>query len=278
MNVGSALSVRAVRAVRAVRRVLRVARQLARIGVVRKSQFRVELASQVIMDCVWYATHLLVFEVLFHHADDVAGWSREDVRVFLGFLFVSDAFMMMWLGQSWRFPRDLKDGRLDPFRVRPLSPVFLYFFQLFSLEAVLNLVIAGAYLAWGLGRAGVALGPVSLLVVAWAIVLSCWARLVTLIGWSILDVVLVGSDLGRAVHDVFEAAKDRPLDVFGARTRLFLLYVVPVGVMTHAPARMALGRVGLAQAAFDTVWLLALGVLVLRLWTASFRRYESALG
>ena len=42
-------------------------------------------------------------------------------RVLLGYLFVSDAFMMVWLGQMWRFGRDVKDGALDPVRVRPAS-------------------------------------------------------------------------------------------------------------------------------------------------------------
>ena len=99
--------------------------QFARVGVVRKSQFRVEFWFQVIMDCLWYATHVGVFEVLYMHVSEIAGWDRDEFRVLLGYLFVSDAFMMVWLGQIWRFGRDLKDGELDPFRVRPAATLFL---------------------------------------------------------------------------------------------------------------------------------------------------------
>ena len=87
------------------------------------------------MDCIWYAAKIAVFEILFLYTGDLAGWSLKDIRVFLGFVFVSDAFMMMWLGARWRFGQDLKDGKLDPFRVRPASTAFLYFFQQFSPEA-----------------------------------------------------------------------------------------------------------------------------------------------
>jgi ABC-type uncharacterized transport system permease subunit len=87
--------------------------------VIRKSQFRVEFLTQVVMDACWYGVHVATFEILFAHADTIAGWKPDDVRVFLGFLFVSDAFWMMWLGQSWHFGRELKDGVLDSLRVRP---------------------------------------------------------------------------------------------------------------------------------------------------------------
>ncbi|MEK7487315.1 MAG: ABC-2 family transporter protein, partial [Planctomycetota bacterium] len=113
-------------------RYLRIISQFMRVGIVRKSQFRVEFFSQVIMDLIWYFTHILVFEFLYLHTDSIAGWNREEIRVFLGFLFVSDAFMMACLGQNWHFADDLKNGNLDTFRVKPASTIFLYFFQRFS--------------------------------------------------------------------------------------------------------------------------------------------------
>jgi ABC-type uncharacterized transport system permease subunit len=121
---------------------MRIAGALARVGIVRKSQLQMEFWCQVIMDCLWYASHVAVFEVLYAHVTDIAGWSRDEFRVLIGFLFVSDAFMMIWLSQMWRFGRDLKDGKLDSFRVRPVSTLFIYGFQTFSLEGCMNMLFA----------------------------------------------------------------------------------------------------------------------------------------
>ena len=60
---------RNVTSLRQARRIVQV--QFVRIGVIRKSQFRLEFFNQVVMDCLWYATHILTFEILFRaHALD----------------------------------------------------------------------------------------------------------------------------------------------------------------------------------------------------------------
>lgn len=257
---------------------LRIAAQLVRIGVRRKSQFRVEFWSQVLMDCCWYGAHVAVFEVLYSHVGDVAGWSREEFRVLLAFLFVSDAFMMIWLAQMWRFSRDLKDGKLDPFRVRPAAPLFLYAFQQFSVEGCVNMAIALAYLGFAIGRAIEHVTPGVVALTGLAILLSWWVRtiMVTVIG--IVDLWMLGSDAGRFLHDVLHAASDRPVDIFGARIRAFLLYVIPVGALTSLPAGIVLGRHGPLESVLEVAWLVVLGFLVIAAWNASFRRYESAMG
>jgi ABC-type uncharacterized transport system permease subunit len=256
---------------------VRIARQFARMGIARKTQFRVEFVSQVVMDTIWYATHIAVFEILMQHTESLAGWKLSELRVFLAFLFVSDALWMAWMGKSWHFGKDLKDGNLDPIRVRPASPIFLYFFQSFSLEACINGLIAAGYLSWALVTSDVAGDPRAWCVLPWAIALCWWARVVVTVLFSIAEFYLVNSDLGMFAYELFLGPIERPLDVFGRRAKQFLLFVVPVGVLTHLPAALVLGRVGLWEALGHSLWLVLLGLAIFRAWRASFRRYESAL-
>ena len=258
-------------------RYARIAAQLARMGVVRKTQFRVEFASQVIMDCVWYAAKIAVFEILFLYTGDLAGWSLKDIRVFLGFVFVSDAFMMMWLGARWRFGQDLKDGKLDPFRVRPASTAFLYFFQQFSPEAALNMVVACSYLGFGLHAADRLGAWSSLPMLAWAIALCWWAMTAMTVFFSTIEFHVLSSDISSFLTHAFDPAATNPLDIFGARLRLFFLYLLPVGVLAHVPASMVLGRYDVFDGLIHTAWMLAFGSMAFALWNRGFRRYESAM-
>lgn len=258
-------------------RYLSIARQFARIGVVRKSQFRVEFLSQVAMDAVWYACHVGVFEVLMRHARTMAGWGADELRVFVAFLFVSDAFWMMWLGRSWQFSRDLKDGNLDPVRVRPASPIFLYFFSQFSLEAVVNMAIASGYMAWALASVSTDDPLTPWLLAPWGIAL-CWlARVALAVFFSIAEFHLVNSDLSMFAYDLFLGPAERPLDVFTRRIKLFFLYLVPVGFLTHVPASLVLGRIGLLEGLAYSAFLVAFTWTSCKLWRRAFRRYESAL-
>lgn len=256
---------------------LRILRQYVRIGLIRKSQFRTEFVSQVVMDTVWYATHILTFEVLYLYVPEIAGWSKPDVRVFLACLFVSDAFMMMWLGQGWHFGRELKDGKLDPVRVRPDSPILLYFFQRFSVEASVNMTIALSYGAFALWSSGLEPSWTTALVVPWAIALACWGRCILTIGFSIWEFWFVNSDLMHLMSQVLYAPADKPLDIWGLRLRQFFLYLLPVGLLSHVPAAMVLGKYGLLDGLEFSFWALVLGLAIFRLWRWSFHRYESSM-
>lgn len=266
------------RAANAVGQHLRIAGALARVGVVRKSQFKLEFWSQVVMDCVWYGAHVGLFEVLYAHTGSIAGWNRAEFRVLLGMLFVSDAFMMIWLGQMWRFGRDLKDGKLDPYRVRPASALFLYAFNQFSLEACVNMLIACGYLVYAIAVAIPDAGAGTVLLSLFAVLFSFWGRFVVMALFSLFELLAVGTDASRFLQDLFHATNDRPLDIFERRVRLLLLYVVPIGGLSYLPASIVLGRMGWAAALGSTAWLIAFGVLVFGAWKRGFRRYESAMG
>lgn len=255
-----------------------IGRQFVRIGLIRKSQFRLEFANQVLMDALFYATQILFFEFLYRHTDSVAGWTHAEMRVFLGYFFIADAFMMMWLGQGWHFSDDLKKGNLDSVRVRPASPIFIYFFQRFSIEGTTNMLIAGGYLGFGLVRAGFDPTPLALLAVLWGVAIAWWGRVAMSIFYSTIEFYLVSSGLSKFFEFFLTAFGERPLDIFTRRLRLFFLHAVPVGALAYIPASIVLGRFAPWTIALHSAWLIVFGLLVFRFWKWSFRKYESAMG
>lgn len=259
------------------RHYLGLALEFARIGVVRKTQFRVEFLGQVVMDAMWYLVHIATFEILFEHRESIAGWSREEVRVFLGFLFISDAFWMMWLGQSWHFGAELKNGVLDTVRMRPGSPIFLYFFQRFSLEAVVNAMMAWTWLVVAMWNFNGGFGLADLGWLVWATALAFWARTVLSVLFTISEFYLVNSDLSNVAWEVSMTMADRPVDVFPLRYRQFLTSVVPVAGLSTLPAAMVLGRMSWLEALGHSAWIFVLGLLIFRLWRRSFRTYASGM-
>ena len=261
----------------AVRHYLAVGRQFVRIGVIRKSQFRLEFVTQVLMDCIWYLSYALTFEILFLHTEEIAGWSVDEIRVFLGFVFCADSFLMVWLGQAWHFGRELKDGKLDSARVRPIAPVFLYFFQRFSLEGAVNMAIALAYLLFAVGRSPVGFTAASGVMLVWGLALAWWGRLVLTVLLACTEFYALHGNLSNFGHELLAAGSDRPLDIYGRRVRAFLLLALPLGVLAQVPASMVLGRIGWLAAAGYSAWLLLFGAGVLKLWQRGFRRYESAM-
>lgn len=263
-----------------VRRHLAIARQFVRMGLVRKSQFRLEFANQVLMDILFYASHLLTFGLLYSLGEgrDIAGWDYWEANLFLGFVFVYDGFMMTWLGQGWHFGADLKKGNLDPVRVRPGHPVVLYFFQRFSPEGLLNLCIGSGVLIWACLGAEVFSQPLILLTLPWAVALAWFSTTIFTVFGSLAEFYFLNSNLGELVNTSIAQFAGRPLDVYSRWLRRFFVYAVPAGAQAYIPACLVLGRISLLEGLAYTLFYLLMGKLTLDFWRYSFRRYESAMG
>ncbi|MEZ6013574.1 MAG: ABC-2 family transporter protein [Planctomycetota bacterium] len=258
---------------------LRVGGQYARIGLVRKSQFRWEFVNQVVMDCLYYLSFLLTFHILYGFRDGLtlAGWTREDIRVFLGMSFVTDAFMMTWLGQNWHFGEDLKSGGLDAFRMRPGPVWFTYTFQRFSPEGLTNMVVALGILGYGLVHhpavdgASWALLPV-------AIGIGCAAQIGLVITFQALEFWVVNADFARFFSNVFSQIADRPLDVYPRGMKRLFLWAIPLGGLAWYPAGLVIGKLSAGFAVGYAAVVALFVVLATRLFVRGMRRYESALG
>jgi ABC-2 type transport system permease protein len=270
---------------------LRVLRAYARIGWVRKSQFRWEFVNQVVMDLLFYVSSIATFTMLYALGGDtesgrvsLAGWSLDEMKVFLGMTFVADALMMTFQGQQWHFGSDLKNGALDPFRVRPGPTAFLYFYQRFSPEGLSNLVIASGWLVYALSGV-VGTGPEALVTpwhLAWtlpcAIALLAWAQIFISLFYCLVELWLMHSDLGHLASGLFHTMADRPMEVYPAGLSRFLLYVVPVAALSWFPSSLVLGQLSLGFALAYPLVLVVFAWVVVRIFRLGLRRYDSAMG
>ncbi len=260
----------------------RVLRGYARIGWVRKSQFRWEFLSQVLMDGFFYLSFILTFKILYglDAGATLAGWSYAETKVFLGMAFIADAVMMTWLGQSWHFGGDLKNGNLDSFRVRPGPTAFLYFFQRFSPEGLTNFVIACAWMSYAL--MGVIPDVVPGIHVAWALPCAfltiAWAQVFLMISYSLVELWVLNSDLGHLVSMFLSNLSERPLEIYPRLMMRMMIFVMPVAGVAWYPASLVLGRLDPAFAALYPLVLIAFAWLVMRGFRRGLRRYESAMG
>lgn len=257
----------------------RVGRQYVRVGLIRKSQFRWEFVNQVVMDGLYYLSFILTFHILYGFREDLtlAGWTRDDIRVFLGMSFVTDAFMMTWLGQAWHFGEDLKDGNLDAFRMRPGPVWFTYSFQRFSPEGLTNLLVASVILGYGLAlHPSIDLAHLALLPVAFAI--GCTGQAALSVMFEALEFWAVNADLSRFFSGVFSQIADRPLDVYPRLMKRFFIWAVPLGALSWFPAGLLVGRYDFLQTVGYGAVVVTFAFLATRMFGRGMRRYESAMG
>jgi ABC-2 type transport system permease protein len=112
-------------------------------------EYRANIVLRVITEVVWYTMQLSVFEVLYTHTDSISGWTVQDMRVFMGTLFITDVtYMILFhenMDQIWSMVRK---GDLDLYLVKPVNSQFMVSCRKVSVAYVFNWILVLAYLVW----------------------------------------------------------------------------------------------------------------------------------
>ncbi len=258
-------------------RYLRLYAAFVRFSFSRALEFRLDFFFRVWMDALWYAVNLGFFLVLYRHTSVLGGWSRDQVLVFVGGLFLSDALQMtVFSNNMWWFPTFVNQGTLDHYLVRPVSSLFFLSLRDFAANSFLNLLMAIGILTAVLLRypgtltLGSVVGYVLLLVVGVAIHYALQMLFLIPVFW-------MHSARGLAeTFYLFERCSSRPDQVFRGWVRRLLLSVLPFSLIVAFPAQ-ALFR-GFPASILLHMALVAAAVFAVLLWAwrRGLRAYSSA--
>lgn len=106
-------------------------------------EFRLDFTFRIIMDCIYYGVNIAFFQVLFLHTPLIAGWSNEEMMVFISItLLVDSIHMTVFSSNMWWLPFYINRGELDFYLIRPVSPLFFLSLREFSANSFMNLLIA----------------------------------------------------------------------------------------------------------------------------------------
>jgi len=258
-------------------RYLRLYVSFLRFSFSRALEFRLDFFFRVVMDGVWYATHLAFFALLFQHTGLLGGWTLDETLIFAGALFVGDAInMTVFSNNMWWFPIFVNRGDLDYYLVRPVSPLFFLSLRDFAANSFLNLGMAVGILVWALVRFPGDLPATRLLL--FALLMGVGAILHYALHMIFLVPVFWMHNASglRDISYSVQRCTGRPDAIYRGWVRRLFVSVLPFAMIVSFPVRVLLGDsffVYGGQLALATVG--SLGVLLV-LWRFGLRAYSSA--
>lgn len=217
-------------AVRATAANLRVAMMLA-------LQYRGSFVAEAFMAFAWIAWTVIPLLVVFRFRDGIAGWTRDEALLVIGFFTVLEGITSAFVDPNLRaVVEQVRDGTFDFTLLKPIDAqllVSVHRIQPTELPHLLaGLVVVGVAAA----RLPASPGPLQvgqaalLLLAGTAILHALWTIIVSTSFWFVkvdnLSVLLrTTMDTGRW-----------PMSFFPAGVRLVLTFLLPVGLMTTYPA------------------------------------------
>jgi ABC-2 type transport system permease protein len=258
-------------------RYLRLWAAFFRNCITREMEYRGHFFMQFMIDIVWYGVQIALFEVIYLNTSSVAGFTRPEVIVFLGSLFVIDALNMVFFSQNfWMFPRLIVKGDLDFYLIKPVSVVFMSFTRFPNVASWLNLVVGISVLVYGLMEAQITLtaGTLALfllLVVCGNIIMVSLQILVA----SIAIFLVQADGIQMLFHSVYQFAT-RPDAIYSRMFRRVLLYVFPLALIASVPSQALLGVLSPGMAVWNVAAAGILLFLAVKTFNWSLSHYSGA--
>jgi viologen exporter family transport system permease protein len=256
-------------------------RRLATASMRARAQYRLTFGLDFAAQLVAGVSEFLAILVIFHHLPRLGGWSLPEVAFLYGLAGISFALTDALIGQLDSLGQMIRMGTFDVFLVRPLSGLLQVATSDMQLKRLTKAVQAGAVLTFAIANLHIAWSAGKLVMFAAAI--GSGAAIFS-------GVWVAGSAIGFWTTDIQEVVNSftyggnyltsYPINIFGAWTRRFLAFVVPMAFVAYYPSLFILGKpdavIGVPALAFVTPLIAVLTLSVgLGVWRAGVRHYRS---
>lgn len=258
-------------------RYLRLYLHFLRFSITRALQFRLDLSFRIVMDFIFYAVNILFFKIIYLHTPMLAGFSEEQMMIFVASYLFLDSIIMTFLANNiWMLPFYINKGDLDYYLVRPVSSLFFLSLRDIAANSVINMIAAFSILLWSFGQytGTFTLGQILL----YGLFLLNGLGLYFLVRMMFV-IPVFWTHTSRGLDELFwgiEQCMQRPVDMFRGQFKHFLSTIIPLGLIVSYPVKMLFSDKPGALMIHMALVTIIFGFIFGRCWKWGLRNYSSA--
>ena len=256
---------------------LRIWLASARYSLTRATMFRGDLFIWALVELFWISVNVIMVSVIYDHTSTVAGWTKYEMLLLVGTSMLIQRFLMgfFWSG-IFEMGRNVRSGLFDFVLAQPGDPLFMASTRKLELDGLLNSVVAAGLVVYSAAKLGLhpGIGDIALyaLMVACGVVIHFSALVLAM---SLAFWITSSQGVEGSYFTLMEFSR-LPREAFSGLIGIVFVWVLPVVVVSNAPARALLHgfqpRWAAGLCAATVVWF-AFAVLVFR---RGLKRYTSA--
>lgn len=240
-------------------------------------EFRTDFFFRIVMDLIYYLVNILFFKVIYLHTPVLAGWSENQMMVFVASYLLVDAInMTIFSTNMWWLPVYINRGDLDYYLIRPIAPLFFLSLREFSANSFLNLIMAGSFMGYALFHYEEAF---SILEVLLLLLLLFNGALIYYCTQMLMILPVFWTQSARGFVDLFYSlglAMERPDRIYRGWLRLVFTVFMPFALIASFPARLFIDQFNWFTFAHLILVSAALWLAMLTVWRWGLKAYASA--
>ncbi|MEX2044770.1 MAG: ABC-2 family transporter protein [Opitutus sp.] len=237
---------------------LRIWLASVRYSIVRTMMFRGDFIVWSLVELFWMTVNLLLINVIYRHADSIAGWNKYEMMLLVGTSMLIQRFLMGFFWSSiFEIGRNVRSGYFDFFLAQPGNIMFMATTRKLDPDGLINSVVAASVVIYSANQLGLQPGPLD--IALYAFMVGCGLVIhYSILVLSISLVFWLTSAQGvEGTYFTFMEFSRLPREAFkGFFSQALFVWLLPVVVVSNAPARAIIDR-------FEFSWAWTLGPFLL---------------
>jgi ABC-2 type transport system permease protein len=258
-------------------RYLRLYLHFLRFSFSKAMQFRLDFSFRILMDIIYYAMNILLFKILYLHTPLLAGWTEEQMMIFVtSYLLVDAINMTIFSSNMWWLPYFINRGELDYYLIRPVSPLFFLSLRDFAANSFLNLLIAVGLFSHALMNYSLPFSSGDLMLL---LLLLFNGTLIYYCVQMLMIIPVFWTQSSRGFIDLFYSfslAMERPDRIYKGWLRRLFTTLLPFALIASFPVRLFLETFDGHIFLHLTLVTVGLWMLMLYFWKMGLKNYASA--
>lgn len=256
---------------------LRLYAYFVQFSISKAMEFRLDFTFRILMDIFYYAVNIMFFKVIYLHTPMLAGWSEEQMMLFVSVYLVVDGLnMTIFSTNMWWLPDLINKGGLDYYLIRPISPLFFISTREFSANSFLNLVMAIGIFIYSLYQYPT---PFSVWELLFFILLIINGTLLYYSCQLLMIIPVFWTQSSRGFVDLFYSlgmAMERPHKIYRGALKIVFTFILPFALIASFPATLFMDKFSWATLIQLIVVTIVFWNVVLFVWRKGLGVYSSA--
>src|SRR5580698_3393241 len=222
-------------------RYLRIWLASARYSLVRATMFRGDLFIWSSVELFWISVNVIMVDVIYSHTQTVAHWSKYEMLLLVGTSMLIQRFLMgfFWSG-IFEMGRNVRSGLFDFVLAQPGDPLFMASTRKLELDGLLNSVVAIALVVYSARKLGLHPGMADLAL--YSCMLACGVVIhysALVLAMSLAFWITSSQGVEGSYFTLMEFSR-LPREAFSGLVGIVFVWILPVVVVSNAPARALL--------------------------------------
>jgi ABC-2 type transport system permease protein len=257
---------------------LRFITLLIKLKLARMMVFKLSFFGAFFADGALFLIQLLTFSTIYAHVDNIGGWDRGIMIIFIGtFSLINALNMSIYFFGVVDIPNKIKRGDLDQYLTKPINPLLRMSFENVNPGSVLLVIMSILIISHGVSISGIEVSFIA------GLSYTALVLLMTLL-WYDMEIILrtipffviSANGIMQLEGHLIELNFKVPGILYKGVFKALFYFILPYGIMSTIPTQFLSGALSISGLIHALCASVAFTAFALWFWKLGLRHYKSA--